>query len=85
MYSSYEHNWADIRGATEILDNQLSTCSQQLRSISSMQEKSYLKVNQPVTGEQGAHLLVCTDPSVTLLYNPLTPNQQAEANLHLPF
>ncbi len=29
----------------------LSTCSQQLRAISSMQEKSYLKVNQPVTGE----------------------------------
>lgn len=46
-----EHNWARTKGEpTHSLNNQLCTCSQQLRAFSSTQEKSYLKVNQPVKG-----------------------------------
>ena len=37
---------------SQTLNNQLSTCFQQLRAILSKQERSYLKVNQPVTGEK---------------------------------
>lgn len=59
MWSSYEYNWAEMGEPAQSLHNQLSTCSQQLREIASMQEKSYLKVNQVVTGDKGAHLSVC--------------------------
>lgn len=40
---------------------------QQLRVISSMQEKSYLKVNQPITGENGAHLSICLPMTILKL------------------
>lgn len=35
--------------------------------ISSMQEKSYLKVNQPITGENGAHLSICLPMTILKL------------------
>lgn len=53
-----------MRGRSPTLNNQLSTCSQQLGAISSVRENSYLKVNQPVTGEDCACGLVPICPSV---------------------
>lgn len=70
--------------STQILNNQLSTCSQQLRA--SMQEKSYLKVNQAggMCVLTGAQLSICLSNSLGHPKSPLTPNQQHEKHLCPP-
>lgn len=43
MYCSYKQERGGMQEATKTLDNQLSTCFQQLRAVSSMQEKVLFK------------------------------------------
>lgn len=67
MYSGYEHNWAEVGEAHQILNNQLSTCSQQLRAISG--GVAFKSRSARRGGEEGAPL-VCLPVQVP----PVTPN-----------